>query len=55
LRGILALQSEVARAITSQIEAKVTPQELAQLTSTRSVNPEAYQLYLQGPIFHAQR
>ena len=51
LRGILALQSEVARAITSQIEAKVTPQELAQLTSTRSVNPEAYQLYLQGRYF----
>jgi len=51
LRGILVLQSEVARAIASRIQAKVTPQELAQLTSTRSFNPEAYQLYLQGRNF----
>jgi len=51
LRGILVLQSEVARAIAGRIQAKLTPQELGHLTRTRSVNPEAYQLYLQGRNF----
>jgi len=48
LRGVLALQSEVARAIASQIRVTVTPQEQARLARTRPVNPEAYRLYLLG-------
>ena len=48
LRGVMALQSEVAQAIANEIKVELTPQEQAQLTSTRPVNPEAYQLYLKG-------
>jgi TolB-like protein/DNA-binding winged helix-turn-helix (wHTH) protein len=48
LRNVLALQDEVARAIASEIQIKVKPQEQIRLTSTRQVNPEAYEFYLQG-------
>ncbi len=51
LRGILALQSEVARTIARQVKAQVTPQEQERLASAQLVNPEAYQLYLQGRYF----
>jgi TolB-like protein/Flp pilus assembly protein TadD/predicted Ser/Thr protein kinase len=50
LRDILALQSEVAQAITSEVKAKVTPEEQVRLASHRPVNPEAYVLYLQGKV-----
>lgn len=48
LRGILALQSEVARAIATQVRVAVTPEERDRLARARPVNPEAYRLYLQG-------
>jgi TolB-like protein/DNA-binding winged helix-turn-helix (wHTH) protein/Tfp pilus assembly protein PilF len=51
LGDVLTLQSEVAQAITNEIQIKVTPQEQARLASARSVNPEAYQLYLKGRYY----
>src|SRR5260370_10217597 len=48
LSDILKLQSEVARAITSEIQIKLTPQEDNRLASARPVNPEAYEAYLKG-------
>ncbi len=48
MRGILALQSEVARAIASEIRIAVTPPEQARLTSARPVNSEAHEAYLKG-------
>jgi len=48
LHDVLALQDEVARAIAAAIKIKLTPQEELHLTSARSVNPEAYELYLKG-------
>ncbi|MGH9580869.1 MAG: protein kinase domain-containing protein [Terriglobales bacterium] len=48
LKDVLALQDEVARSIASEIKVKLTPEEQAHLTSARSVNPEAYELYLKG-------
>ena len=48
LRDILALQSEVARAIASEIKVKLTPQEQTRLASARPVNPEVYELWLKG-------
>ncbi|HEX9764599.1 MAG TPA: tetratricopeptide repeat protein, partial [Candidatus Acidoferrales bacterium] len=48
LRGILALQSEVARAIARNIQVAVTPAEATRLAAARPVNPEAYQAYLKG-------
>ncbi len=45
---ILALHSDVARAIAEQIKATLTPEEEVRLTTTRQVKPEAYNLYLRG-------
>jgi TolB-like protein/Tfp pilus assembly protein PilF/predicted Ser/Thr protein kinase len=55
LRDVLALQSEVARAITREIKATVTPGERAHLATASVVDPEAYRLYLQGRYHFAQR
>src|SRR5437763_2034567 len=48
LRDILRLQSEISRAVAREIQAKLTPAEQERLTRTRSVSPEAYELYLRG-------
>jgi TolB-like protein/DNA-binding winged helix-turn-helix (wHTH) protein/Tfp pilus assembly protein PilF len=48
LRDVLALQREVAQAITDEIKAKLTPPEKARMASARSVNSEAYENYLRG-------
>jgi TolB-like protein/Flp pilus assembly protein TadD len=54
LQDVLGLQSEVARAIAQQIRVAVTPEEEAQLTAARPVDPEAYQLCLKGNILLQQ-
>jgi TolB-like protein len=48
LSNILQLQSSVARAIAQQVKVKLTPYENQQLSLVRTVDPEAYQLYLKG-------
>ncbi len=48
LTSVLALQSEVARAIAERIEIALTPEEEARLGRTRSVNPQTYEAYLRG-------
>jgi len=48
LNDILALQSEVARAIADEIQVKLSPQDRARLARTRRVDPEAYEAYLRG-------
>jgi len=48
LRDVLALQDEVARAITNEIQIKVTPRERARMASRRGVDPEAYDAYMKG-------
>jgi serine/threonine-protein kinase len=55
LRGILALHSEVARAISTQIQVQLTPQEQTRLASARAVNPKAYELYVLGRYHLGQR
>ncbi|MEP6472035.1 MAG: tetratricopeptide repeat protein, partial [Acidobacteriota bacterium] len=50
LRDILSIQSDVASAIAREIRVKVAPEESTQLASQGPVDPEAYQLYLQGRI-----
>jgi len=55
LRDILALQSDVARAIAGEIKSKLTPAEQARLAKVRPVNPEAYELYLRGRYFWNKR
>ncbi|MBI2956055.1 MAG: protein kinase, partial [Acidobacteria bacterium] len=48
LRSILALQSDVARAVSQQIQITLTPQEQSRLAVSRPVNPDAYEAYLRG-------
>jgi TolB-like protein/Flp pilus assembly protein TadD len=48
LSDVLALQREVARAITLGVRVSVTPQEQARLEQSSRVNPEAYEAYLRG-------
>jgi serine/threonine-protein kinase len=48
LRDVLSLQGEVTRAIAQEIRVKLTPQEQANLTRARTVNPEAYEACLKG-------
>jgi eukaryotic-like serine/threonine-protein kinase len=48
LTDILALQSEVARAIADEIRIQVTPDERARLGNRTAVDPAAHVAYLQG-------
>ena len=48
LRDVLALQSEVARTITSKVDITLTPQEQARLTSAQPVDPELHRQVLLG-------
>jgi serine/threonine-protein kinase len=54
LRDVLALQSEVARAIAGEIRAAVTPAEQARLSAARPVDPQAHELVLKG-WYHTNR
>lgn len=48
LRDVLALQSEVARAIVGEIRIRLTPPERAQLVRSARVEPAAHEAYLRG-------
>jgi TolB-like protein len=48
LDDVLTLQAEVARGIADQIRIEVTPEERARLAGSRTVDPDAQELYLQG-------
>ena len=48
LSDVLAIHSEVARAIAREIQIVVTPEEAARLADVREVNPQAYRLYFLG-------
>jgi TolB-like protein/DNA-binding winged helix-turn-helix (wHTH) protein/Flp pilus assembly protein TadD len=46
IRDALSLQGEIARAVTDEIQVKLTPEERARLTSGRPVDPEAHDEFL---------
>jgi TolB-like protein len=48
LSDVLALQSDVARAVAEQVRLELTPEEQAALTPSRTVDPKAYDAYLRG-------
>ena len=54
VKDVMALQNEVAQAIAEQVEVTILPLEQAQLNSTESINPAAYEAYLKGE-FHVER
>jgi TolB-like protein/DNA-binding winged helix-turn-helix (wHTH) protein/Tfp pilus assembly protein PilF len=49
---VLLLQGEVADAIAEQVQAKLTPQQQAQLRQGHVVNPAAYDAYLKGHLYY---
>jgi TolB-like protein/Tfp pilus assembly protein PilF len=55
LSQVLTLQSAVAEAISSEVRAKLTPEERARLQNQQTVSPEAYELYLRGNYFLDKR
>jgi TolB-like protein/Tfp pilus assembly protein PilF len=55
LRNVLAVQSDVARAIAREVQVKLTPQEEAQLAQAGPINPEAYEDYLKGRYYWNRR
>jgi TolB-like protein/DNA-binding winged helix-turn-helix (wHTH) protein/Tfp pilus assembly protein PilF len=55
LRDVVSLQGDVARSIANAIRARVTPDEIARLTSDRRVDPESYETYLKGHYFLDKR
>lgn len=55
MRDVLSLQSDVATAIADEIRVTVGPQERARLTSSRPVDPEAYEAYLKGRYYWNRR
>src|SRR6185436_5720460 len=48
VKDVLALQSEVARDIASEIQLQLSPMEAMRMNQKKTVNPEAYELYLRG-------
>lgn len=54
LSDILTLQNEVTRAVTQEIQIKLTPQEQTRLARARPINPAAYDYFLRGQ-FHLSR
>jgi TolB-like protein/DNA-binding winged helix-turn-helix (wHTH) protein len=54
LRDLITLQDEVARDIADEVRVKLAPQELADLTTSHPVNPEAHEAYLKGRYYWNQ-
>ena len=48
---VLSLQAELALAIASEINVRLTPGEQTRLAAARSVNPEGHDAYLRGRFF----
>lgn len=55
LSDVLSLQAEVAQAVASEIQVQLSPEEHSRLAHQRTVNPDAYQDYLKGRFYLAQR
>ncbi len=55
LADLLAVQDEISREISEKLRLRLTGEEKSRLASTRVVNPEAYQLYLQGRYYWNKR
>jgi len=55
LSDVIALQNDVARTITQQIQVQLTPEEHVKLSASDPVDPEAYKLYIKGRYFWVKR
>ena len=55
LHDLLQIQNELGTAIARQVQGNLTPQQLVDLSKMRTVNPEAYDLYLKGRFYWNER
>jgi serine/threonine protein kinase/tetratricopeptide (TPR) repeat protein len=55
MSDILALQSEVARAIADEVKVELTSGESERLASSSAVDPRAYDLYMRGRYYWNRR
>ena len=55
LTEIFTVESEIAKTIADNLQAKLTGQEERAISARPTENPEAYQLYLQGRFFWNKR
>jgi TolB-like protein/DNA-binding winged helix-turn-helix (wHTH) protein/Flp pilus assembly protein TadD len=55
VQDVLRLQSEIAQAVAREIKVALTPEESTHLIRARTVNPEAYELYLKGRYEYNKR
>jgi TolB-like protein/Tfp pilus assembly protein PilF len=55
LTDIFAVESEIARTIADNLQAKLTGREKRAIAARPTEDPEAYQLYLQGRFFWSKR
>jgi TolB-like protein/Flp pilus assembly protein TadD len=55
LSDVIALQNELAQAITNEIQVKLTPEEQARQLRRESVDPRTYELYVKGRYFVEKR
>lgn len=54
-QNVLVMQSELAQAIASEIQVRLTPRERQHLASVRAINPDAYNAYLLGNYHSSKR
>ena len=55
LNDLLEMESELGKTIAQQVQVNLTPQRQTALSGIRTVNPEAYDLYLRGRYYWNQR
>jgi TolB-like protein/DNA-binding winged helix-turn-helix (wHTH) protein/Tfp pilus assembly protein PilF len=55
LHDLLQIENELGKAIARQVEINLTPQQEIDLSKMRTVNPQAYDLYLKGRFYWNQR
>lgn len=51
---LVALQTDIARDVSSRLKTKLSGEDEAKVTKTYTSNPEAYRLYLQGSYYRAK-
>ncbi|MCX6328085.1 MAG: tetratricopeptide repeat protein [Bacteroidia bacterium] len=51
-KDVFAIQSQIAKAIATELEAVITPREIQKIEKTPSANLEAYDAYLKGLFFY---
>jgi TolB-like protein/DNA-binding winged helix-turn-helix (wHTH) protein/Tfp pilus assembly protein PilF len=55
LNDVLQIENELGTAIARQVQGNLTPQQLIDLSKMRTVNPDAYDLYLKGRFYWNER